>query len=217
MPKSTNPYHNQSRNIHSSPQSSSSDRRRELESCLRNLRTAQSEINTQCELIERLISELVIEEDTSSDTDTYHSTSSHQSFPPQANRYQPRNTSTLYDSSSYSRVASKTTRPSPTPQIQPFSEPNPPPGTRRDSSFDRIQGPCAFPSSTVPANFDIQPPFFKGDIVEIQNKYKGQKGKQGVVDRESITFVYFSNDRAKYQRAPQNLKRIHISDYNPYK
>ena len=217
MPKSTNSYHNQTHSTNSSPQSSSSDRRRELETCLRTLRTAQSEINTQCELIERLISELVIEDETASDTDTFHSTSSHQSVPPQAHQYQPRDSSKEYGSRTYSRVASRTTRPTPTPQIRPFREPSPPPGTRRDSSFDRIQGQCAFPSSTVPANFDIHPPFFKGDIVEIQNKYKAQKGKQGVVDRESITFIYFSNDRAKYQRAPQNLKRIHISEYNPYK
>ena len=183
---------------------------------IRNLRTAQFEINSQCELLERLISELAIEEETASDTETYHSTSSHQSHQSQTRPYSTRETPS-YNTRSYSTAAAQPPNTRRSHKLKPFREPSPPPGKRRDSYFDRVQGHCSLPSSTVPDNFNIDPPFFKGDIVEIQNKYNGQKGKQGVVDRESISFIYFSNDRAKYSRAPQNLKRIHISQYNPYK
>ena len=94
----------------------------------------------------------------------------------------------------------------------------PPPATYQnpqDSSFQRVRGQSATPSLTVPINFNRRPPYRVGDIVEITNNRNGQRGRQGVVDRSSSSFVYFSNDNASYHRAPQNLKRIHISEYDP--
>ena len=86
-----------------------------------------------------------------------------------------------------------------------------------DSSFSRATGISAYPSLTVPPNFDRLPPFKKGDIVEITNERNGEFCKQGVVDKKTPSFIYFSSDINQFQRASQNLVRIHISEYDPRK
>ena len=87
---------------------------------------------------------------------------------------------------------------------------------KRDSSYARITGICAIPSRSVPLNFDRLGPFERGDAVEIKNRRDKEYKKQGVVDKRTNSFIFFSHDRAAYQRAPQNIQRIHISEYKPY-
>ena len=85
----------------------------------------------------------------------------------------------------------------------------------RDSSFDRVSGISAAPLVNGIENFDRSPPFGRGDILQITNRRNDDYGKQGVFDKRSPTFIYFSTDKNNYHRAPHNLKRIHISEYDP--
>lgn len=85
----------------------------------------------------------------------------------------------------------------------------------RDSSFDRVSGISAAPLKNGIENFNRSAPYKKGDIVRITNKRNGHQGKAGVVDNKSSTFIYFSNDKDNWHRAPHNLERIHITEYNP--
>ena len=85
----------------------------------------------------------------------------------------------------------------------------------RDSSFDRVSGKSAAPLTHGIENFDRSPPFTKGDILRITNRRNNDFGKAGVWDKQSPTFIYFSNDKNNWHRAPHNLERIHISEYSP--
>ena len=85
----------------------------------------------------------------------------------------------------------------------------------RDSSFDRVSGISAAPLLHGIENFDRSPPFKRGDILRIKNHRNDDFGKAGVFDKRSPTFIYFSNDKDNWHRAPKNLERIHISEYDP--
>lgn len=85
----------------------------------------------------------------------------------------------------------------------------------RDSSFDRVSGISAARLINGIENFDRSPPFGCGDILRIKNRRNNDYGKAGVFDKRSSTFIYFSNDKDNWHRAPHNVERIHITEYCP--
>ena len=201
-PTSNSDFNNQHRHQSNSISSSSTtELRREIQQELTGLRTAQRELNQRREHIVNLLNQLDLEEQPESDSDTFHSTSSQHHYTESTSAYRP----------SYAASASNTRSRSNRRQEHHRSTTPPP---EYDSSIERISGICAI-GDTTPSNFPTDPPFKVGDIVEITNNYKNQKGFQGVVDNNSCTFCYFSFDKASFQRQPQNLKRIHISKYRP--
>ena len=114
---------------------------------------------------------------------------------------------TSVDHESVSSIGTSTTRTYPRTRRQPARE--------RDSSFDRISGISAAPLVNGIENFDRSPPFGLGDILRITNRRNNDYGKAGVFDKRSPTFIYFSNDKNNWHRAPHNLQRIHITEYFP--
>ena len=166
---------------------------------IHNLRTAQRDIEINCICLEDQLRQLELKERSIP--------SSVASYPSSYYSAQSTSQSTIASESVHNRYSSKST-------LKSFkTHRNTSNAQKRDSSFSRIRGTCAIPNK--PLNFDQRPPFFEGDVVEIKNPRDAEYGKQEVINNKSSTFYYFSNDREVFQRAPQNLKRIHQSDYHP--
>ena len=225
MSDNFNPYINSNRKTNNNNQRKSiSEQRAEIQNQINKLRSIRSEINDQELFLIGLFQQLEVEENGE------NLQSSHQQNQSSNDTYAARTRSAVSLNSSFSQnqthLKTKTTarRNYTTPSSHASSSdtiitsikryaPNP---HHPCSSFNHILGISATPSATVPAGFDRLGPFHQGDILQICNHLNGEFGKQGVFDRKSKSFVYFKNDRAHYQRAPQNLIRIHISEYEPW-
>ena len=179
---------------------STTEQRIEIQNRLNNLRTARTEIDNQCIFLEDLLEELNIQENTENEQ-----------YSPFDNSHSPNS-----KPDSTERQHSVHTSFSSHPSVDEISFQTAATSYLKDSSFKRIQGICKIPSETTPPGFDRLGPYKKGDIVQITNLKDEEYGKQAVVHKVTNCFVYFSHDRASYQRAPQNICRIHISDYKPY-
>ena len=200
-----------------------SEQRAEIQNQITKLRSIRSEINDQELFLIGLFQQLEVEEN----GENLHSSQQQQQR--SQNTYAARTRSADHQSSnstsSRPQISTRTkARNKNNQNIQASLDDTDHPSIKRYapnprhpcSSFHRISGISAIPSATVPPGFDRLGPFHKGDIIQIDNKINGEFGKQGVFDRKSKSFVYFKNDRANYQRAPQNLIRIHISEYEPW-
>ena len=183
---------------------STTEQRIEIQNRLTNLRTARTEIDNQCVFLEDLLNQLDIQDDNEYEQNRHF-------VPPYSSNsrtnHQERvqlDTETIASHHSVDEISFQT---APTTSS---------PSYLNDSSFKRIKGICKISSKTTPPGFDCLGPYKKGDITQITNQKDEEYGKQGVVHKVTNCFVYFSHDRASYQRVPQNIRRIHISQYKPY-
>ena len=188
---------------------STTEQRLEIQERLTGLRKTRTEIDNQCTFLEQLLEELHI-------TETFDNESNQQQNNHHSNSGIDR-TSSVSDASSLS-FEEVSFRTAPTSRQAELHQAHKAPSSHRhpDSSFSRIRGISATPTDSVPPGFDRLAPYDTGDAVEITNPRDPEVGKQGVVHKKTLCFIYFSHDRASYQRAPQNLTRIHISEYNPW-
>ena len=180
---------------------STTEQRILIQERLINLRKARSELENQELFLEDLLQQLDLQ-----DIST-----------PESNPRVATSFSTVAEDSYQSRPRTETSSVASKQSIDEISfQTATEPPYKQDSSFQRIRGICAIPSSTVPLRFDRLGPYKVGDIAQISREGDPEFGRQGVVHKVTNCFVYFSHDRASYQRAPQNICRIHISEYIPY-
>ena len=85
-----------------------------------------------------------------------------------------------------------------------------------DKSIRRISGESGIHTPFVPLNFNRLPPFQPGDIIEIKDKKDNEFGKQGVFDKQVDGLVYFSCNWGGWKRSPEDLQRIHMTEYKPH-
>ena len=198
---------NQRNRSHYNLRKSKSEQRREIQERLTGLRSTRTEIDNQCSFLEELLDQLHLTE-TAEDEDNQSNNHTPRSSTRRERHRSPSESEA--SSLSFEEVSFRTAATTRSTETNQHSFHHP------DSSFSRIRGISAIPSPTVPPHFDPLPPFNDGDAVQITNPRDPEAGKQGVVHKKTNCFVYFSHDRASYQRAPQNVSRIHISQYKPW-